>query len=131
MPHRFAAALILLVSAPAWAADVQYQDGATSAWFKGLRVDVPGANLKVSCCDQSDCRQTKAEWMNGGWWAASRQYPGEWVRVPDANVVKEPNPLLNAVLCEAFGGRDEFKVLTVPSGKIDFLYCFVPPPQGF
>lgn len=110
--------------------DKQYPDGATSEWFKSLMVQIPNGPV-ASCCDQSDCRQTKAIWQDGGWWAESRIYKGEWVRVPLGNVQNVPNPLENAIICEAYGGRQEFLIATVPSGKPDFVYCFVPQPQSF
>lgn len=112
-------------------AEGPYKDSATSAWFKGLQVYSTDSGQDVGCCDQSDCHETNAVWQDGGWWAESRLYKGEWVRVPAANVVNQPNPTMNAVLCEARGGLPSFRQVTVPGGKDDWLYCFVPPPLGF
>lgn len=108
-----------------------YSDTPTSEWFKSLNIRVPGSREVVSCCDQSDCKPTQADWRGDAWWAESRIFPGEWVTIPANRVLTEPNPLMNAVICEAVGGRTEFGVRTVPSGKVDYLYCFEPPPQGY
>jgi hypothetical protein len=107
-----------------------YSDSATSQWFKGL-VTQNDQGQDIGCCDQSDCRETKATiGADGVWTAESRLFPGENIRVPERSVLKQENPLMNAVLCETSGGYGPFRV-TTSGGKTDFIYCFVPPPQGF
>lgn len=110
--------------------DHPFNDQATENWFTSLTIANPDGGVDVGCCDQSDCRATKAEFQDGHWVADSAQYPGEKVVVPDANVLKnEVSPIGAAVLCEAVGGLHDFRQLTVPSGDVDYVYCFVPPPQ--
>lgn len=80
-------------------------------WYKSLRQPISG----ISCCDESDCRPTRARMSDGGWWQA--QTPsGQWVDVPAARVIMDKgHPSGAAVLCSA------------PSGHV---YCFVPPGAG-
>lgn len=123
-----AAALVLPGAAAL--AQGQYSDSATSQWFKSLGI----AQLVPNCCDQSDCHEVKAEWRggtDGAWWAESRYWPDEWVKIPASHIVNTPNPLAHAVLCEVKDGRSDFISRTVPSGFGDAVYCFVPPPDGF
>lgn len=127
------AVALTLPSVPVWAQDPtgKYADTATSQWFQGLTTFSTDQGVNVGCCDQSDCRQTKAVFMDGHWIADSVLHPGQKVIVPDQRVLKEPNPLMNAVLCEASGYTSEFEVNTIPEGRSDYVVCFVPPPQLF
>lgn len=112
-------------------ADDKFTDPGTAQWFQSLTTFSADQAKNVGCCDQSDCRQTKAVFMDGHWVADSVLHPGQKVIVPDNRVLKEPNPLLNAVLCEASGYTSEFEVDTIPDGRADYVVCFVAPPLGF
>lgn len=130
---RTLALVVALTPALAWASG-PYTDGATAEWFRSLAV--PG--VVINCCDQSDCHRVRSEWrggQDGDWWAETVDYPGEWVKVPKDHIVKQANPLQDAVLCSV--GEDaprnynpSFAVKT-SGGHMDSIYCFVPPPNGF
>lgn len=97
--------LVLAAYSPAWAQD-------RASWFKSLKQ--PGTG--ISCCDVSDCKQTRAEWRGEGWRAALPD--GTMVSVPDAKIVKnKPSIDGEAYLCSG-----------PASGAV---YCFIPPNMGF
>lgn len=82
----------------------------------------PGTN--VSCCNArierdgvevGDCEPTRAEIRSGVWWAWVRQ-ERRWIEVPDAKLVREPNP----------NGVDAHLCWTPSQGVI----CFRPPDTG-
>lgn len=132
--HKQAVALasaVALVLLPLSAfAQGPYTDSATAAWFKSLAIP----NMVPNCCDQSDCKQVKAEWRggaDGAWWAQPREFPGEWLKVPKDHVINVANPLQNAVLCAVPLGRSDFEVQTEPGLFQVSVYCFVPPPSGY
>ncbi len=81
-----------------------------SAWFKSLRQPANG----ISCCDESDCRVTKARPTADGWEA---QLGARWVAIPEDKIIAgAEHPLTGqAVLC------------ATPQG---YIYCFVIPRSG-
>src|SRR4051812_23134567 len=112
-------AALLIVCGQAWAQDPaggKYQDGATSAWFKGL--SSPWVN---NCCDQADCARTESDYRigpagfdaatgertpgKGQWWALSKR-TGKWVPIPDETITRDASGkevvsiFKDAVLCE-------------------------------
>lgn len=83
----------------------------------------PGSN--ASCCNArmagpfggeiGDCEPTQAEVRNGQWFAWLRQEK-RWLPIPDAKIIREPNPnVFDGHLC-----------WTPASGVL----CFVPPNTG-
>lgn len=122
-------AALVLVAGQALA-DGPYNDNATSQWFKSLGI----AQLVPNCCSDADCHEVKSEWRggpDGAWWAQSKFWPDEWVKIPANHVLNTANPLANAVLCEVRDGRSDFIVRTVPGNFADAVYCFIPAPAGF
>jgi len=75
------------------------------SWFKSLRQPVTGA----SCCDIADCRQTKADWQKGQWWA---DVQGEWTPIPKEKELAKTSIDGEAYVCSGYDRR---------------IYCFVPP----
>jgi hypothetical protein len=76
--------------------------------YKSWRM--PGTN--VSCCNESDCRPTRAtQDMDGNWRAL---VDGRWIDVPASRVLDLPSPDGRSHICAAEGAE-------VP-------YCFVPGP---
>ncbi len=93
-----------LLIGPAGAADP-----AIEAWFKSLKQ--PGSGM--SCCDESDCKRTKARVGPDGWEALTPA--GDWISVPEDRIVRpKSNPTGEPILCLS------------PSRSI---YCFVPPAE--
>lgn len=99
--------LLVFLSATAKAED-------RGSWFKSLKQPVTGA----SCCDISDCRQTKAEAVtvlnaNGTksdqWWA---DVEGQWTPIPPEKVLKKTSIDGEAYVCSGYGRK---------------IFCFVPP----
>jgi hypothetical protein len=113
MSRRLRAAfLALLVASPAFAAPPPGADpdSPMSKWFRGLRI--PENN--GSCCDESDCRVTTAQFRDGKWYAITED--GWEAEVPAAKVLKDQaHPAGSAVLC----WRRDLGVM-----------CFVPPGAG-
>jgi hypothetical protein len=94
-------------ASPAFAQDAQESLG---AWFQSLRV--PGT--PISCCDESDCKRTKARIGPAGYEALTPD--GHWISVPESAIIRgKPNLAREAVLC-----------LVPPSA----VYCFVPDTEG-
>lgn len=111
-PRILAAALAALVAfapLPAMASG----DG---DWFRSLKQ--PGTG--VSCCDVSDCHQTDSRWRDGGWeaWVVDR-----WQRIPPERVLSQVSIYEKAVVCHSAFLR--------ASDGARWVYCFVPPLQGF
>jgi hypothetical protein len=101
------AALVGMTPSPAAAQDPQESLG---AWFQSLRV--PGT--PISCCDESDCKRTKARIGPAGYEAQTPD--GHWISVPESAIIRgKPNLAREAVLC-----------LVPPSA----VYCFVPDTEG-
>lgn len=99
-----AAVLIALLIAPALA-----QQPSLSDWFKSLRQ--PGS--MVSCCDESDCKRTKARIGPDGWEALTPA--GDWIAIPEGRIVRpKSNPTGEPILCLSPGRT---------------IYCFVPPAE--
>ena len=63
----------------------------------------------ASCCDISDCRQTKADWQKGQWWA---DVQGEWTPIPKEKELAKTSIDGEAYVCSGYDRR---------------IYCFVPP----
>lgn len=104
------AALFVSSCEPAFAED-------RSAWFKSLKQPGSGA----SCCDIADCRQTKAAWREGQWWA---DVYGAVRAVPPDKVLQRPYSIDG----EAYVCADDNKFIKPESRTI---YCFIPPTMGF
>lgn len=126
-------ALALMAAGPALAASDTYKDGATSEWFKSLII--PGSD-GWSCCDQSDCHPTPAEFTDGHWVAMTREgKDGEWLPVPDESILKDKvSPFQKdgiglAVLCEAKTGNARAVPVTGTMGSKVMVYCFTIPPN--
>lgn len=98
-------AALLACTLPAWG---QQSRG---DWFKSLKQPKTG----YSCCDVSDCKQTKAVWQGNGWWA---EFPDGQVRpIPPEKILDKPKTIDGkAYLCSS------------PTNRV---YCFVPPWTGF
>lgn len=62
-------------------------------WYNGLRHPSSGA----SCCDQRDCRPTRAFVDDDGNWRA--QLNGRWVKVPKHAVLNTRAPDGNSHIC--------------------------------
>lgn len=87
-----------------------------------MRWKQPGSDQ--SCCNArieregievGDCEPTRAEVRNGAWWAWLRQ-EGRWLPIPDAKIIREPNPnVVDAHLCWS---------------PVSGVLCFVPPDTG-
>lgn len=75
------------------------------AWFKSLTM--PGTN--ASCCDISDCRQTKADWRAGQWWAT---VDGQWTPIPPDRELSKRSIDGEAYVC---------------AGPSHYVYCFIKP----
>jgi hypothetical protein len=106
----------------------EYTDGPTSQWFQSLVV--PGTTR--GCCDQADCHPMRARYDAGYWMAESKVYPGEWVAIPAARVLATPSIFgEEGVLCESDrkNGDDE-PIVSQPSSRDVWVYCFAPPPQS-
>lgn len=114
------AAVIALACLPA-AARGTYPDGPRSTWFKSLKQ--PG-NETASCCDVSDCHQTRAEQAPDGHWRAILVDGNatRWIDVPSEKVLKRPLSIDGeAYLCSSPGGG------LFPAT----IYCFVPPIPSY
>lgn len=72
--------------------------------YKGWRQPSNG----LSCCNDSDCRPTRARGDLDGNWEAWDGY--RWIPIPPASILKMQSPDGRSHLCEA-GGR---------------VFCFVP-----
>ena len=144
--RALALTLAFLLPMSAWASEgwqgrlVEYRgetfqsNPRTQQFFKGLVI--PG--LVSNCCAEADCRQTKAEFIDGHWVAESRFWydqgkPDEMVVIPDDRVTQRQSPFdAHAVICEGeVQGPSTVVLRTRPGGLIVFLYCFAPPPLGF
>lgn len=95
-----------------WAGCSRAQDGHHGAghaevhdWYKGLRAPHTGA----SCCDDRDCRPTRAYREDDGTWRA--MLDGQWVAIPIHVVLKEKAP----------DGRSH--ICANPDTKV--IYCFI------
>lgn len=68
----------------------------------------------TSCCSEIDFYPVKAEFKAGSWWALRRE-DSEWVRIPDAKILKnQTSPDGKAHLCATQSA----------------IYCFVIPASG-
>lgn len=56
-------------------------------WFREQRNPV----TKQPCCDEGDGEEVEEDIRNGEYWVRSRKSGGQWVRVPEEYVIKEPN----------------------------------------
>ena len=102
---RFVLLLLASVSA-ATAADNQDRGD----WFKSLKRPDNGG----SCCDITDCRRTRAEFIGGQWFAETPD--GAVIAIPENKIVKSPRSIDgDAYLC-SFGAM---------------IYCFIEPWTGF
>ena len=82
-------------------------------WFKSL----VQPDTKLSCCDMSDCHQTRAEWRGDHWYALVE---GDWTQIPPNKIVQTPKTI-----------DGEAYVCNGTSGKPVTIFCFVPPWNGF
>jgi hypothetical protein len=106
-------------------------DTSRTEWFEKLKT--PSGE---SCCNFSDCRQTRAEWRGDteGWWAVVN---GTWRPIPADKVLTSPRSIDGAAyLCvgnDSRGGtpleRHDPLLGNVPS-LLGAIYCFVPPDFG-
>jgi len=83
-------------------------DSPTGMWFRNLMR--PDTN--TACCDASDCRRVESRMTPSGWTA---HIGAAWIPVPPDRVLRQENPLGEAVACY------------VPWLGI---ICFVPPAQS-
>jgi len=103
-------AILLLASATTSTAEAQEPQQSLGEWFHSLRV--PGT--PISCCDESDCKRTKARIGPAGYEAQAPD--GRWIAIPERSVIRgKPNLANEPVLC-----------LAPPSA----VYCFVPDTEG-
>lgn len=63
----------------------------------------------ASCCDNRDCRLTRARMYEDERWEAEAS-PGRWIKIPPANVLRMKSPDGRSHLCEMNGA----------------VFCFVP-----
>lgn len=88
-----------------------HADAGQDEWMRSLK----RPDTKTSCCNLNDCNPTDAEWRDGQWWAVLR---GDWIAVPPEKVLATPLSYDGeAWLCAS---------LSSP-----FVYCFVPPINGY
>lgn len=122
------AAAVCLMACVAWSAESgnPYPDSATGDWFQSLMI--PG--IGTSCCSAADCHQVVSEFRDGHYWAITRYY-NEWIPIPDQRVLHEANPLRMAVLCELDRQNGAGEWVQTPTGKMVWIFCFVPEPLGF
>lgn len=119
-----------------------YQGQTAKEFFNNL--SIPG--LVPNCCNDADCKRTKADYINGQWIAESAKlrddevnpHPGEWVVIPPDRVTPRQSPFdSEAVICEGVvltpdsADHPNVDLLTIPGGFHVFLFCFSPPPFGF
>ena len=83
-------------------------DSPTGMWFRKLMR--PDTN--TSCCDASDCRRVESRMTPSGWAA---HIGSTWMAVPPDRVLRQENPVGEAVACY------------LPWLGI---ICFVPPAQS-
>jgi hypothetical protein len=105
-------------------------DASRAEWFEKLKT--PSGE---SCCNLSDCRQTRAEWRGDtdGWWAIVN---GTLRPIPADKVLTSPRSIDGtAYICmgkDSRGGSHDTD--GNPSGDVSSLlgaiYCFVPPALG-
>lgn len=78
-------------------------------WFRSLTV--PGT-VNGSCCDEADCKPTKAEHRDGQWWA---EVDGTMQPVPNERIVRNPVSYDGRAYVCVWGG---------------VILCFIPPGAG-
>lgn len=107
-------------------------DPKRKAWFKSLAL--PSG---LSCCDESDCRRTEAEFRDGQWHAIVESVHGRaWMPIPPERVLKEPRSIDGeAYVCATPGSKggtvsQGVKLLTLPPSQ-PHIFCFVPPILGY
>lgn len=89
---KIAAMAGFLAAGALWAAPPPGANPAWGEWFRSLKSPITG----MSCCDLSDGRTTSARPTADGWEA---QTPlGEWVKVPNAVILRVFNPTGQPVL---------------------------------
>jgi len=119
--------LFLLLSTSALARDWHgAEDSARSRWFKSLLMPQTGN----SCCDVSDCHQTRAEWRAGQWWALVE---GKMAPIPPERVLSTPRSIDGeAYVCNGAGysGEGAASGPTTMQPHDPPIYCFVPPNLG-
>lgn len=137
-----AISFVVLIAASAAHAEAPpgFSDPATKQWFNDLKVPHYG---DAGCCDQADCRRTKATIIGAVWWAESRVFPEKWLPIPSARVLTYPSIFPEAIICEGDvtkynepRGADQWvQLYDGPAGNpvtgVTWLYCFVFPPQFF
>jgi|LNFM01.2.fsa_nt_gb hypothetical protein len=102
--------LMLTIGGMSSRVGAQEQQQSVRDWFQSLRV--PGT--PISCCDESDCKRTKARLGHAGYEAQTPD--GRWISIPETSVIRgKPNLAHEPVLC-----------LAPPSA----VYCFVPDNEG-
>ena len=103
-------------------------DTVRAEWFESLKT--PSGQ---SCCSQSDCRQTTAEWRGDteGWWVLVN---GSWRPVPADKVLVSPKSIDGAAyLCsgsDSRGSADQDSPPGTIPPVLGTIYCFVPPDLG-
>lgn len=94
---RIAFLASLLIAAPCACFAQSGHHGAGHAenhkWYMELRQP----NSGVSCCDDRDCRPTRAYVDEDGAWRA--QLNGSWIKVPGDAVLQTPAPDGNSHIC--------------------------------
>lgn len=130
----FAIALAFAVFTPIKVRAQAFQDPATSSWFKSL-YGISQNGSTYSCCDQSDCHPTPAEFIDGHWVARTALgKDGELIAVPPEKVLSGVvSPFARAgvglaVLCEVAAGSFNGAQVVGSMGTPLLVYCFVIPP---
>lgn len=126
---------LCLYMLPTVASAQEFQDPATSNWFKSLK-GLSQNGESYSCCDQSDCHPTQAAQVNGIWIVRSEYgKDGETIPIPPEKILPgkvSPFSLAGVglgVLCEAMSAGSSAKQATGSMGTQVMIYCFVVPPN--
>jgi hypothetical protein len=106
----FAAAIAVAIAASAAARAQGGHHGHGHAdhhdWYKDLKQP----NSAASCCDNRDCRPTRARMNDREEWEA---WDGKrWIHIPPHTILKFPSPDNRSHLCEMNGA----------------VFCFLPGP---
>lgn len=117
-------------------ADAAMGDPARGKWFESLKQ--PGSG--TSCCNLTDCHQTKAQQLpDQTWRAILHDYKGDrWVAIPPDKVVKRPLSVDGeAYICNSEGGAaakqyDPGMHQTYEASPWEAsIFCFIPPIPGY
>ena len=85
-------------------------------WYRRLmRPDFPS----YRCCNDQDCRPTRARWNKGHWEA---QKDGRWIRIPNEKISREQSIDSRPHICAPPTSHPKFHA--------DYVFCFVKPGPG-